>query len=108
MELFDFPEEILMEILSKLDQRTIHLTAAFVCKRFLQLTRIPQLLKCVKYQEDDDYPRKFSANRFQSLLVMLRDNKLLDKLILNSGREALEILKVVAPHGSLRHLEFHM
>jgi hypothetical protein len=53
MELLDFPEEILMEILSKLDQRNNHLTAALVCKRFLQLTRSPQLLKCVKYQGED-------------------------------------------------------
>jgi hypothetical protein len=38
---------------------------------------------------------------------MLCDNKLIEKLILNSGRGVLEILKVVAPHRSLRHLEFH-
>jgi hypothetical protein len=101
MELLDLPEEILLEILSNLDQATVHLTVAFVCKRFLQLTRTPQLLKCVEYQG--------YSNKFQSLLVMLRDNKHLRKLILAHDLDimaVLEILKVVAPHGSLRHLEF--
>jgi hypothetical protein len=55
MELLDFPEEILLEILSKLDQETVHLTAVFVCKRFLQLTRSPQLLKCIKYMGVQGY-----------------------------------------------------
>jgi hypothetical protein len=105
MELLDFPEEILTEILSKLDQKNLHLTGALVCKRFLQLTRSPQLLKCVEYF--DDYG-DVSANKFQSLLVMLRCNKRLEKLVLVrlENWDVLAILKVVAPHGSLRHLEF--
>jgi hypothetical protein len=37
---------------------------------------------------------------------MLRSNKHLEKLILDCHYNVLEILKVVAPHNSLRHLEF--
>jgi hypothetical protein len=103
MELLDFPEEILMEILSKLDQEHLH-SAALVCKRFLHLTRSPQLLKCVEYQDFCNEPF-FSATKFQSLLVMLRDNKHIEKLTLETCLNVLEVLKVVAPHGSLRHLE---
>jgi hypothetical protein len=102
MDLLDFPDEILLEILSNLDQLTVHSTAALVCKTFLQLTRSSQMLKCVKVKNK-------TANQVQSLLVMLRDNKHLKKLILKEwrGLECLKILKVVAPHGNLRHLEFH-
>jgi hypothetical protein len=41
---------------------------------------------------------------------MLRDNKHLENLILgrNSALNVLKILKVVAQHGSLRHLEFEL
>jgi hypothetical protein len=106
MELLDFPEEILMEIMSKLDQKDRHLKAALVCKRFLHLTRSPQLQKCVKYQVK--YGGNFSPNKLQSLLVMLRDNKKIKKLILTSYEDVFKILKVVAPHGSLRHLELLM
>jgi hypothetical protein len=104
MELLDFPGEILMEIMSKLDQKNRHLTAALVCKRFLQLTRSPQLNKCVIFQVYGDY------EHIQSLLDMLRDNKHLENLILESDTRysklnILKILKVVAQHDSLRHLE---
>jgi hypothetical protein len=97
MELLEFPAEILMKIMSYLDQEDRNLTAALVCKRFLQLTRSPQLNKCVKFQ----------GNNVKSLLVMLRDNKHLENLILRSyiDLKLWEILKVVAQHGSLRHLE---
>jgi hypothetical protein len=77
----DVPEEIL----KKLDQKDRHLTTALVCKRFCELTRSPQLNKCVKYV--CDYDREFSHfgpdNKIQSLLVMLGNNKHLKKLILN-------------------------
>jgi hypothetical protein len=107
MELLDFPEEILLEICSNLDQKTVKLTAALVCKRFLQLTRSPQLSKCVYYLSHlptgvdiDHQPTgvDLSGNKFQSLLVMLRDNKHLKKLKLHGDLNVLEILKVVAPH----------
>jgi hypothetical protein len=107
MELLDFPAEILMEIMSKLDQKDRHLTAALVCKTFLQLTRSPQLMKCVKYQLYHQYPFQDQLGVDQSLLVMLGDNKHLEHLILgrNSSENILKILKVVAQHGTLRHLE---
>jgi hypothetical protein len=119
MELLDLPEEILLEILSKLDQATVHLTAAFVSKRFLQLTRSPQLLQCVEFEFRCQFLTtpmfncfQFrNSDKFQSLLVMLRHNKHLKKIILGRGIDGmgiLDILKVVAPHGSLRHLEFVM
>jgi hypothetical protein len=102
MELLDLPVEILLEILSKLDQETVHSSMALVCKRFLQLTRSPQLLKCVKVGIKS-HP---NDNPYKSLLVMLHDNKHLEKLILDSFYlNVFEILKVVAPHGSLKHLE---
>jgi hypothetical protein len=49
----------------------------------------------------------FQGNNVNSLLVMLRDNKHLENLILRSyiDLKLWEILKVVAQHGSLRHLE---
>jgi hypothetical protein len=102
MDLLDFPDEILLEILSKLDQETVHSTVALVCKKFHQLTKSSQLLECVKVNLK-------TANQLQSLLDMLRDNKHLKKLIFEEwrGLECLEILKVVAPHSNLRHLEFH-
>jgi hypothetical protein len=112
MDLLDFPEEVLLKILSNLDQETVHLTVGLVCKRFLQLTRSPQMLKCVQRDTGD-----LTATQFQSLLVMLRDNKHLIFLILedvldvgddnvNSTSNVLEVFKAVAPHGSLRHLCF--
>jgi hypothetical protein len=102
MDLLDFPDEILLEILLNLDEETVHSTAALVCKRFLQLSRSSQMLNCVTVH------RWFTANQLQGHLVMLRDNKHLKKLILKEmrGLQCLEILKVVAPHGNLRHLEF--
>jgi hypothetical protein len=39
-----------------------------------------------------------SGNKFQSLLVMLRDNKHLKKLKLVGDLNVLEIIKVVAPN----------
>jgi hypothetical protein len=107
MEFLDFPEEILMEIMSKLDQKDRHLTAALVCKRFLHLTRSPQLQKCVKYQDYYEVELSQETRKLQSLLVMLRDNKNIEKVILTTWN-VLKILKVVAPHGSLRHLELNI
>jgi hypothetical protein len=104
MELLEFPAEILIEIFSYLRQKDCHLKAALVCKRFLHLTRSPQLLKCVYYRS-----RGLISKNIQSLLDMLRDNKHIEKLILKEtifqNDDILEILKVVAPHGSLRHLD---
>jgi hypothetical protein len=99
MKLLDCPEEILTEIFSNLDQETVHGSLPLVCKRFLQLTRSPQLLKCVKFDV-------YSPKKFQSFLAMLRDNKHIEKLILGHHLDILEILKIVAPHGSLRHIDF--
>jgi hypothetical protein len=85
-----------------LDQEQRHSTAALVCKRFLHLTRSPQLLKCVYYRGFfSDFEAIFRANKFDSLLEMLRDNKQIRKLTLEKRCNVLEILKVVAPHDSL-------
>jgi hypothetical protein len=115
MEILDFPEEILMEIFSKLAQRHRHLTAALVCKRFLQLTRSPQLLKCVNYNDTGNFDStKKSDNKVQSLLVMLRANRHLKKLTLKLVGQGLpcqylmDILNAVKPHGSLRHLKLNI
>jgi hypothetical protein len=102
MELLDFPVEILLKILSKLDQKTVHSSVALVSKKFLQLTRSPQLLKCVEYNKSN------SKSKVQSLLDMLRENNHIEKLILDCHFwNVLEVLKVVAPHGSLRHLKIN-
>jgi hypothetical protein len=92
-----------------LDQEQRHSTAALVCKRFLHLTRRPQLLKCVYYRGFfSDFEAIFRANKFDSLLEMLRDNKQIRKLTLEKRCNVLEILKVVAPHDSLRLLDLKM
>jgi hypothetical protein len=108
MELLDFPEEILTKILSYLDQRHLHLREALVCKRFLRLTKSPQLIKCVNYLSP--YEDLNGISNMESLMVMLRNNKHLEKLTLERclHRDMLEILKVVVPHGTLRHLELNM
>jgi hypothetical protein len=111
MELLDCPEEILTEIFSNLDQENVHGSLALVCKRFLKLTRSPQLLKCVKFHGKfifgvSPFLTAKTAKKFQSFLGMLRDNKHIEKLILGNHLDILEILKTVAPHGSLRHIDF--
>jgi hypothetical protein len=113
-ELLDLPTEVLTEICLYLTQKDLHKSMALVSKSFLQLTKSAQLLKCVDINMKPCYYSKGTRkkkSKFRSILAMLRNNKHLQRLhfqgpILHPEHtDILEILKVVAPRGSLRHLE---
>jgi hypothetical protein len=103
MMLEDFSNEVLTEIFSYLGQKDLLLSVALVCKTFREFTKSYQLMpKFVNYQ-----PKSYLHLLNSSLMDMLRINPRVEKLVLNKnpGSWVLKVLKIVAPHGNLRHLE---
>jgi hypothetical protein len=97
--------EVLTQIFSHLDQNDLVFCVALVCKRFHEVTKSSQLLKCVRYTSRN----KQTDGKIKSLLDMLRIHTHLEKLVfanLEYSRSVLKIIQILGrPHSNLRHLE---
>jgi hypothetical protein len=93
--------EVLTAIFSYLDQEDVSLRVALVCKRFHLVTKSYQLLpKSVEFQ------CLTTIGKLYSFMSMISINPRLEKLVLkNQGYSVNKILRMVAPNGTLGHLE---
>ena len=96
VNILNLPNEILVQIIIKLAQDDILKGVALVCKRFLEVTRLPKMLQiinipCLGYFEED-------LPRIQNCLAIYPKSLLyIDDLEIKLSLGHLEVLESVAP-----------
>jgi hypothetical protein len=83
----NFPNEVLTEIFSYLDQKDVFLSVALVCKSFCQATKNPRRVRIHQ-------ATKFTKGQNDSLMELLRVNTLQENLVLHSGA-GCDIMKIL-------------
>ena len=96
VNILNLPNEILVQIIIKLDQDDILKSVALVCKRFFEVTRLPKILPIINIQCQGDFEEDLP--RIQNCLAVYPKSQLhVVDLEIKLSLGHFEVLESVAP-----------